>query len=369
MALVINGYKMVMPPYLYFDISTTTQTPRLFKMRKIHDRTKEQALSLLQAKNSIKHVAEIVGVSERTVARLKKSFLPTIPKLSAGRPRILSDRTLRIINKKVLTGHCKTGKDVHKQLQQQGVRISYQSTLNNLRKIGIRPRKKVKKPFLSRKHKLARLQWAKMHKHWTVDDWKRVIFSDETKINLWNSDGVQYCLRKVDAPLQSFHVQEKVKHGGGNLMFWGCMTYKGLGYGCQIEDGTMKAADYIHILDTTLKESLEHYGYMSDDFIFQHDNDSKHAARVTQAYLGDQGIEVLPWPSQSPDLNPIEHIWDHLKVQIGLRERRPTSIHDLWEYVQEEWEKIPLEHIQRLYESMPSRVQAVIKAKGGQTRY
>lgn len=338
-------------------------------MKKIDDKRKQRALSLLQAGESIREVAEAVGVSEITVSRLKRLFLPTLPHLSAGRPRILSDRMLRDINRKVLTGYCKTGKAVHKYVHRQGVRISYKSIMNNLRMIGICARRKVKKSFLSKKHKLARLQWARAHKHWTVDDWKRVIFSDETKINLWNSDGIQYCLRKEDTPLQPFHVQPTVKHGGGSLMFWGCMTYQGLGYGCQIYDGTMKAQDYVNILDTTFMDSLEHYGYRPVDFIFQHDNDRKHTSTSTREYLEGKEIEVLPWPSQSPDLNPIEHVWNYLKVQIGLRENRPTSIHDLWEVVLEEWEKIPLHYIQSLYESMPHRVQAVLKAKGGHTRY
>ena len=65
-------------------------------------------------------------------------------------------------------------------------------------------------------------------------------------------------------------------------MFWGCMTSKGLGYGCQIYDGTMKAVDYIGILDTTLWDSLEYYEYEPGDFIFQHDNDRKHTATATK---------------------------------------------------------------------------------------
>ena len=152
-------------------------------------------------------------------------------------------------------------------------------------------------------------------------------------------------------------------------MFWGCMTWKGLGYGCQIYEGTMKKEDYINILDTTLKQSLEHYNYQEGQYIFQHDNDPKHTAKATKQYLDDQQMEVLPWPAQSADLNPIEQVWHYLKVQIGRQDTRPTSIHQLWEFVLEEWELIPLEYIQRLYESMPRRVEKVLKARGGHTKY
>ena len=338
-------------------------------MKKVDDTTKQRAVLLLQSDQSIERVAKTLGLSARTVGRIKKSILPTLPSLPAGRPRILSERTLRDVNRKVLTGECKTGKAVMKHLQQQGIKLSYQRVLDNLRSIGIYARRKSKKPFLSKKHKMERLRWAMTHRSWTVDDWKRVIFSDETKINLWNSDDVQYCLKKQDSPLRPFLVQETVKHGGGSLMFWGCMTSKGLGYSCQIYDETIKMNDYIDILDTTLKGTQNYYRLKSDDFIFQHDNDSKHRAKGSQEYLESEGITVLPWPSQSSDLNPIENIWKYLKVQIGLREKRPIGIHELWRIVLEEWEKIPIEQITKGYESMIHRVQVVIKAKRGHTGY
>jgi transposase len=75
---------------------------------------------------------------------------------------------------------------------------------------------------------------------------------------------------------------------------------------------------------------------------------------------------VLPWLSQSASLNPIEHVWKYLKVQI---EQRPTSIYDFWKVVLEEWEEIPLHFIDSLYSSMPKRAEAVLKVKRGNTRY
>ena len=81
------------------------------------------------------------------------------------------------------------------------------------------------------------------------------------------------------------------------------------------------------------------------------------------------GFKVLTWPAQSPDLNPIEHLWSHLKRRLGEYERAPGGVLELWERVEQEWNKIPASVCQGLIESMPRRVEAVLKAKGGHTKY
>lgn len=338
-------------------------------MKKVSPDIQKTAIALLNQGQSVKRVAAQLNIGVATVSRLRTQFLAHLKKQPSGRPGILSKTDKHAITRKLLSGNLKTGKETLKYLQGVGVPISYSCVLDNLQKLGFKSKKKAKKPHLTAKQKAARYKWAKAHANWTVDDWKRVIFSDETKINLWNSDGIRYCWIRNGQELQPFHLEPTVKHGGGSLMFWGCMTWRGLGYGCQIYDGTMKKHDYIQILDTTFKDTLGHYKYYLDDFIFQHDNDPKHTAKATRMYLEESGIDVLPWPAQSADLNPIEHVWNYLKVQIGARERRPTSIHELWNVVLEEWEKVPLDFIRKLIESMPRRVAAVLKAKGGQTKY
>jgi hypothetical protein len=80
-------------------------------------------------------------------------------------------------------------------------------------------------------------------------------------------------------------------------------------------------------------------------------------------------IEVLDWPPQSPDLNPIEHLWQHLKGRLSTYESEPSSISELWCRVESEWNKIPVQVCTELIESMPRRVDAVLKARGGHTKY
>ena len=105
----------------------------------------------------------------------------------------------------------------------------------------------------------------------------------------------------------------------------------------------MKSEDYINILDESLKDTINYYDMDISDVVFQHDNDPKHTSKATTGYLMNQKLEILPWSAQSPDLNPIERLWHYLKVKIGSYENRPTSIHSLWNYVDEEWNKISVE--------------------------
>ena len=77
----------------------------------------------------------------------------------------------------------------------------------------------------------------------------------------------------------------------------------------------------------------------------------------------------MKWPAQSADLNTIEHLWHLLKRRLGEYDYSLSSIHQLWERVQVEWEKISAAECQSLIESMPRRIEAVLKAKGGYTKY
>ena len=212
------------------------------------------------------------------------------------------------------------------------------------------------------------MDFAIAHKDWTVEDWKRVIWSDETKINRFGSDGRKWGWKKPGESLSDRLVEGKLKFGGGSLMMWGCFCWHGVGYACII-DGRMDKELYCMILEDDLQKSIEYYGLDRDNIIFQQDNDSKHTSGLAKQWFQDHGIDVLLWPPQSPDLNPIEHLWEILKRRLASYERAPGGILELWERVQDEWEKIDIEICQKLIESLPKRVEAVIKAKGGYTKY
>ncbi len=101
--------------------------------------------------------------------------------------------------------------------------------------------------------------------------------------------------------------------------------------------------------------------------VFQHDNDPKHTSKTTTALLKKLRVKVMDWPSMSPDLNPIEHLWGILKRKV--EERKVSNIHQLRDVVMEEWKRTPVTTCEALVNSMPKRVKAVLENNGGHTKY
>ena len=214
----------------------------------------------------------------------------------------------------------------------------------------------------------ARLDFAETHKYCTLNNWKRVIWSDETKINRFGSDGHQFVWKKKGEPLSDRTTIPTVKFGGGNLMVWGCMGWNGVGILAEVE-GRMDAIQYVDILEDNLDKSRKKLKLQKKKTIFQQDNDPKHTSNLAQKWFKDNKINLMDWPAQSPDLNPIEHLWELLKRKLKMYEEPPKGLYELWERVEVEWNKITPEECQNLIESLPRRLEAVYKAKGGHTKY
>ena len=207
-----------------------------------------------------------------------------------------------------------------------------------------------------------------MHEDMVLTDWKAVISSDESKFNLFGSDGRNYCRRRVGEEFLEQNVRKTVKHGNGSLMVWGCVTAWGTGRLIRI-DGIMDAVKYIERVEEGLLGTLSDYGLTNNDVIFQQDNNPKHTSKLAQKFFDDNEIFVLPWAPQSPDMNVIEHVWDHLDKLIRKWDPLPKNLDELWEALREEWENLDIAYIQNLYSSWPRRVAALVKAEGKYTKY
>lgn len=326
-------------------------------------------VALLKKGLSMRKIARRLGVGKSTVFKVKKLRLPDSKGALPGRPKVLNLRKRNLIARKVVSGELQTASDAKNYIKNvDNTSVSSVTVRNYLKEAGLKSFVRPKKPFLSIRHIKQRLKFALKYQHWTEDDWMRVIWSDESKVNRFGSDGTKWGWKKPNSNMKTHHVHQTVKHGGGSLMIWGCMSVHGVG-NLEIIDGALNAEYYCRILGSNLASSISKYGDDLNNFIFQHDNDPKHTSRLAKNWLLDNSIEVLDWPAQSPDLNPIEHLWFYLKNKLSDYEESPASMHGLRSRLIQEWQEIPKEVCVNLIKSMPKRISAVLKSRGGYTKY
>ena len=325
----------------------------------------ETALNLYREGKSVRQVASALGLTRYQAHKVTKQLGSELNPSKGGRPISMSATAKRLAVRLATTGAAKTAVDIARQLPDD---VSDQTVRRTLRDEGLKARKKVKKPKLTSKHKKARLDWAVTHQHWTERDWMSVIWSDETKINRVGSDGPDWVWMRPNEVRSERSVQQTTKFGGGSIMVWGCMGWFGVGYS-EIIDGIMDAEKFVQILESSLLRTIEELDVDSEFLRFQQDNDPKHTSRRAKAWFQEQQIALLPWPAQSPDLNPIEHLWSEVKRGLNAYEEDPRSIAELEQRTGEVWTATPKEKVRDLIRSMPRRCEAVIKAKGAWTKY
>ncbi len=225
-------------------------------------------------------------------------------------------------------------------------------------------RKRATKPLLNQRQRQKHLTWAVEKKNWTVAQWSKVLFSDESKFCISFGNQGPRVWRKSGEAQNPCCLKSSVKFPQ-SVMIWAAMPSAGVGPLCFLKS-TVNAAIYQDILEHFMLPSADKL-YGDADFIFQQDLAHAHTAKGTKSWFNDHGITVLDWPANSPDLNPIENLWGIVKRK--MRDTRHNNADDLKATVKETWASIPPQQCHKLITSMPRRIEAVIKAKGAPTKY
>ncbi|KAG1135793.1 hypothetical protein G6F38_012528 [Rhizopus arrhizus] len=188
-------------------------------MKQASQDTVVQAISLLQQGKSVREVERVTGLSKSAVGRLRKTHCFGLGKPKGGRPKLLSAADERYCVRQVTKNRISSATKVAKELEKDtGRKVSAENVCGTLHKVDLGTIGKPKKSLLSAKNICKGLSWCMAHKDWTIDDWKRVVWSDETKINRFNSDGRTWTWIRSGESLKSHHLKMTVKHGGGNIM-------------------------------------------------------------------------------------------------------------------------------------------------------
>ena len=159
-------------------------------------------------------------------------------------------------------------------------------------------------------------------------------------------------------------VNPQVQNGGVSVMFWGCFSRLGLGPLAAIE-GSMNSESYQEILDELLLPELRAAGV---PMVFMQDNAPCHKSRTVLDFLADNGLQTLPWPAQSPDLNPIENLWAIIKARLKKNFGIPTK-NELIDQIFTIWNDIDSELCEKLSDSMIKRLEEVLEKKGNPINY
>ena len=161
-------------------------------------------------------------------------------------------------------------------LEGTGTKVSISTVKRVLYRHNLKGCSARKKPLLQNRHKKARLQFATAHGDKDLTFWRNVLWSDETKIELFGHNDRRYVWRKKGEAFNPKNTIPTVKHGGGSIMLWGCFAGKGTG-ALQKIDGIMRKEDYLQILKQHLKTSATKLKLGRN---FQQDNDPKHTSKV-----------------------------------------------------------------------------------------
>ena len=281
----------------------------------------------------------------------------------SGPPFIVCSQVEKNLVKRVLKKENSAAK-ASAALHDHGLDISPNTVRRCAKRMGMKCKPRRKWPALTERQKLQRLTFAKKYRRKTAKFWRKWVFTDEKKYYMYTLKRTQWCgPGEKPEPQKTWAVPPQ------------CYIWAGVSFDGKTElrkiTGGLTTAKYLKVLQDTLlpgEDSLFPDG--EPCWTFQQDSTTRgsHGALVTRKWLADNVPNTcFPWPANSPDLNPIENVWRLLNISI--QNRKPRTADGYWQLLKAEWAKLDQQTIGELIDSMPHRLQAVIDADGGNTKY
>jgi transposase len=274
-----------------------------------------------------------------------------------GRNPVTTQAQDRQMVKLIESEKANSSSEVAQKLSNKGVAVSSRTVRKRLKKHGFHYGKRTQKPLLSPIHIEKRLNWALANKD---RDWSRVIFSDESLFYR------NYQRKSVWKRRNEVKLIRTTKHCE-RVSMWGCFSAQGFGKLIVIK-GILESKQMTKIYRRGLLPSATKlYGANSRDWFLLEDKDPKHTSKLSKQWKGQNGVQVLEWPPNSPDCNPIENVWAYLKAKLSKKYFK--NLDALIRGIFTEWSKLPADYAKKLAESCDRRCQSVIENEGEWTPY
>ncbi|KFM63931.1 Transposable element Tcb1 transposase, partial [Stegodyphus mimosarum] len=352
------------------DPRPVASADELWKRSDLSDFQKGMIIGFRAKGGSISETAEFVNCSRAAVVKVYRAWqngtVQNQRRGKCGAPRAIDDRGERRLRRCVRADRRATVEQLTTKMNQGATKSVSQSTIQRtLLRLGLRSRRLVRAPMLTAVHRRRRLEFARQYSSWTSTEWRQVAFSDESRFMLHRTDGRWRIRRETSERNHPATIAGTVQAGGGSIMVWGMFSWHSLG-SLIIVEGTMDQYKYASVLADHVHPYMR-IVFPQDDGIFQQDNARCHTAASVRAWFEEHQDEftVLPWPANSPDLNPIEHLWDHLDRVVRAMDPQPRNLAQLATALESAWLNIPENTFRDLCDSLPARLAAVRSAKGG----
>jgi transposase len=324
--------------------------------KSISENKRAQAVALFDAGLKITSIARQLHISWTAVKNAIKRYREhdTFKDLSrTGRPSKITPRATRHL-KRLTRGANRTNANIITQNLNDSLStcISATTVKRHLHKMGYKYTTKIKKQYLKKIHKVKRIAWCKKFSSYTIEDWRRIIFSDESTYYVLKRKNKMMVWWTKAEELDPDCLQQISTGNGGKVGVWGAIC----GYGTTsalLYSDNMNSTKYCEVLNNQLIPSIKRLP-KGKKYALQHDLAPWHTSNIVKEQIRKLKINILEWPPNSPDLNVVEELWSIIDKRLASKTINAKA--ELEKRLQEEWDKITITLCRSLVDSMPEPV-------------